>query len=179
MLKLDTKQIFADAIVELAKTKPLDKITVQNIVDHCGAGRQTFYNHFKDKEDLIAYVYISDENKCLEQLKADYSLKERVKLIFDTFIKKKQFYISAYSSSGQNALADVIFEHYFDFYTNIIEDKFGKESIDEKLKEAICFCCYGSIGYVRYWMKEGMRIPSEKMAEIMTDNIPERLKKYL
>ncbi|MBQ3236429.1 MAG: TetR family transcriptional regulator [Oscillospiraceae bacterium] len=58
MLKLDTKQVLADALVELCRTKPLDKITVQNITDFCGAGRQTFYNHFKDKEELIEYIFV-------------------------------------------------------------------------------------------------------------------------
>ncbi|MBR5872191.1 MAG: TetR/AcrR family transcriptional regulator C-terminal domain-containing protein [Oscillospiraceae bacterium] len=179
MIKPDTKQIFADAIVELSKTKPLEKITVQNIVDYCEAGRQTFYNHFKDKEDLIAYVYISDEKKCLEHLKAGYSLKERVKLILDTFIEKKQFYVSAYITSGQNSLGDIILEHYFSFYTEQIAEKFGKKTVDEKLENAIRFHCYGAIYCVREWMKGGMRRSSEEIAEIMVDNIPERLKKYL
>lgn len=178
MLKLDTKQIFADAIVELSKTKPVEKITVQNIVDYCGAGRQTFYNHFKDKEDLIGFVFMNDERKCIENLKKGHSIKEQAKMIFDTFIEKKQFYISTYVTTGQNSLGDVIFEHYVDYYAKKICEKTG-EKVDEKLKNAVRFHCYGSIGYVRHWMKDGMRLSSEEMAEIIIDNIPERIKKYL
>ncbi|MBQ2998676.1 MAG: TetR/AcrR family transcriptional regulator C-terminal domain-containing protein [Oscillospiraceae bacterium] len=178
MLKLDTKQVFADALVELCRTKPLDKITVQNITDFCGAGRQTFYNHFKDKEDLIGYVFISDEKKCIAKLEKGDTVKEQLVLIFNTFMEKKQFYVSAYITHGQNSLGDVIFEHYVDYYTKKICEKTGEE-VDEKLKSAVRFHCYGSIGYVRHWMKEGMKLSSEEMAEIIIDNIPERLKKYL
>ena len=179
MLKLDTKQIFADAIVELSKTKPVEKITIQNIVDHCGAGRQTFYNHFRDKEDLIGYVFMSDERKCIENLKKGYSAKEQSKLIFDTFIEKKPFYAQVYITHGQNSLGDVIFEHYADYYINLLEKECGKGGVDEKLKAAVRFYCYGSIGYVRQWMKDGMKLSSEELAEIIFDNIPERVKKYI
>ena len=179
MLKMDTKQVFADSIVELSKTKPLEKITVQNIVDYCEAGRQTFYNHFKDKEDLIGFVFISDERKCIENLQKGHTLKEQMNLIFSTFVEKKQFYVSAYITHGQNSLGDIIFEHYFDYYTKLIAEKDGKEEVDEKLKAAIRFHCFGSIGYVRQWMKEGMKLSSEELSEIIFDNIPERLKKYL
>lgn len=179
MLKLDTKQVFADAIVELCKTKPLEKITVQNITDFCGAGRQTFYNHFRDKEDLIGYVFISDEKKCIAKLEKGDTVKEQLVLILNTFMEKKQFYISAYITHGQNSLGDVIFEHYFDYYTKLIAKEDGNDAVDEKLRAAIRFHCFGSIGYVRQWMKDGMKLSSVELSEIIFDNIPERIKKYL
>jgi len=46
--KKDTKQIFAESLLELAHIKPIEKITVCDIVKNCGAGRQTFYNHFEN-----------------------------------------------------------------------------------------------------------------------------------
>ena len=92
---------------------------------------------------------------------------------------KKQFYISAYISSGQNSLGDAIFEYCFDFYTKQITEKFGKESIDKKLENAIRFHCYGSIGFVKQWMKNGMKLSAEELSEIIFDNLPERVKKYL
>ena len=179
MIRLDAKQTFANAIVELAKTKPFEKITIQNIADYCDASRQTFYHHFKDKEDLIEYVYISDERKALEKVKADCSLKERAKAIFDTFIEKRSFYIHAYQYVGQNSLSDNVFTHYYNFYLQIITERYGDEVLDEKMKASIRFLCYGSIDYVKEWMRQGMNTSSEEMAEIMVDNIPERMRNYL
>ena len=43
-----TRYIFAKAIKELIKTRPLDKITVIDIVTNAGKTRQTFYRYFKD-----------------------------------------------------------------------------------------------------------------------------------
>ena len=104
---------------------------------------------------------------------------ERVKLILDTFIEKKQFYVSAYITSGQNSLGDIILEHYFSFYTEQIAEKFGEKTVDKKLENAIRFHCYGSIGFVKQWMKNGMKLSVEELTGVIIDNIPEWLKKYL
>ena len=42
-----TKEIFGESIHELAEKKPLDKITVREIVENCGLSSATFYHHFQ------------------------------------------------------------------------------------------------------------------------------------
>ncbi|MDU7707412.1 MAG: TetR family transcriptional regulator, partial [Clostridium sp.] len=46
-----TKQKFVTAMTELMGAKPLDKITVKEIVEKSGMTRQTFYRCFLDKYD--------------------------------------------------------------------------------------------------------------------------------
>lgn len=48
-----TKKVIIDSFKELASKKNVSDITVKEITDKCGLKRQTFYNHFKDKYDLI------------------------------------------------------------------------------------------------------------------------------
>ena len=43
-----TKQAIIASFVKLATKKPLEKITVRDIVDDCGINRNTFYYHFQD-----------------------------------------------------------------------------------------------------------------------------------
>ena len=35
------------------RDKPIDQITVQEVLDHAGVGRSTFYLHYRDKDDLF------------------------------------------------------------------------------------------------------------------------------
>ena len=53
----ETKYIFAQAIKELIKNRPLDKITVTDIVIKAGMTRQTFYRYFMDKYDLVNWYF--------------------------------------------------------------------------------------------------------------------------
>ena len=48
-----TQQSLRDALIELMLEKAYDKITIQEIIDRANVGRATFYNHYRDKDDLL------------------------------------------------------------------------------------------------------------------------------
>ena len=48
-----TKEAIADAFLELLTERPLNKITVKDIVDRCGVNRNTFYYHFEGIPSLL------------------------------------------------------------------------------------------------------------------------------
>ena len=48
-----TQQRLGNAMVQLIREKPIDEITVQEVLDRAAVGRSTFYLHFSDKEDLL------------------------------------------------------------------------------------------------------------------------------
>ncbi len=43
--------------------KPMDKITVKDLVEICGVNRQTFYYHFDDVYDLLEWVFEEDASR--------------------------------------------------------------------------------------------------------------------
>ena len=71
MLRQSTKELLGESLRELAKRKPLNKITIANITDNCGMTQPTFYNHFRDKYDLMTWLYISDSQKIMKQIGQD------------------------------------------------------------------------------------------------------------
>ena len=58
-----TKESFALALKKMMTVKPMEKITVKDLVEICGVNRQTFYYHFDDIYDLLEYdvLYQKDE----------------------------------------------------------------------------------------------------------------------
>jgi AcrR family transcriptional regulator len=48
-----TQARLSNALVELMRDKPIDQVTVQEVLDHAGVGRSTFYLHYRDKDDLF------------------------------------------------------------------------------------------------------------------------------
>lgn len=52
-----TKWSIVDALEHALTEKAFCKISVADITDYCHIARQTFYNHFLDKYDVIDWIY--------------------------------------------------------------------------------------------------------------------------
>jgi AcrR family transcriptional regulator len=51
-----TRSLLSNALVALMQEKPIDKITVQEVLDRATVGRSTFYLHYRGKDDLFLCV---------------------------------------------------------------------------------------------------------------------------
>ena len=49
-----TKELLAESLKELSQVKAVDKITIKELTNNCGLTPPTFYNHFRDKYELMA-----------------------------------------------------------------------------------------------------------------------------
>ena len=50
---LQTRNRLGNALIALILEKPIDEVTVQQVLNRAGVGRSTFYLHFRDKDDLF------------------------------------------------------------------------------------------------------------------------------
>lgn len=48
-----TRNRLGNALISLLLEKPLDKLTVKEVLERAGVGRSTFYLHFRNKDDLF------------------------------------------------------------------------------------------------------------------------------
>ena len=61
-----TKLALEAALKKELLTKPLDKITINDLAEDCGISRMAFYYHFKDIYDLVEWVCVEDGTKALQ-----------------------------------------------------------------------------------------------------------------
>ena len=60
-----TKRALAQSLKKLLQTKPLSKITINDIAEDCGVSRMTFYYHFADIYDLVEWTCQEDASVAL------------------------------------------------------------------------------------------------------------------
>ena len=48
-----TRDQLGEALIQLIVEKPINDVTVQDVLDRSGVGRSTFYLHYRDKDDLL------------------------------------------------------------------------------------------------------------------------------
>lgn len=61
------KKIFVDTFIDMLNKKPLDTITVTDIVAECGVSRQSFYYYFDDIYSVAELVFKEETEKALKE----------------------------------------------------------------------------------------------------------------
>ena len=51
-----TRSAFVDAFISISESRPIEKITIQEIADKAGYNRTTFYQYFEDTFHLLSYM---------------------------------------------------------------------------------------------------------------------------
>lgn len=172
-----TKKAMADSIKELMKKKSLEKITVSNIVKNCGLNRQTFYYHFKDKYDLVNWIYNSEVAGTISSVSAGADWSTAMLNVLNIMKKEKFFYIGSLNLDRQCMFHDFLFSATRDMLVKII----GQHNSREKLKIGASDCIfiaefytYGLVGMVIQWAKSGMKESPgeivEKLAHFIDDS---------
>jgi hypothetical protein len=179
IMAIDVKMLLSDALLELCNEKPLAKVTVKDIIQKAGASRQTFYNHFKDKNDLITYTYCTHVIGDFRLADMDCGFYEYIRDAHKYCVKYKKFYTQACSLDGQNSLREHIFEQNYRNYLNLVIEGYGEDVITDELLWAIRFNAMGAIGMHFKWVRDGMPLSPDVKAKYVLNCIPEILKQYL
>ena len=62
-----TKQAIKTAFMKLLSQKPLNKISVRDIVEDCGINRNSFYYHFQDVTSLMGELVTGRADQLIRQ----------------------------------------------------------------------------------------------------------------
>lgn len=155
-----TKEILVKALVALCQTKNYDKITVRDISQSAGLNRQTFYYHFKDKNDLLRYAYYQRGMQYL--ISSELSLEnweEAVLQMLKQMQECHQFYLNTVTAESEvltkdfTDLAKSLFVRLFDDV-----DQEGELSLTDKEFYAR-FLAYGCGGILTDWLLAGAKQP--------------------
>ena len=107
-----TKQILAESLKKLLLHHSFEKITIKDITDAAGFIRPTFYNHFKDKYDLVEWIFTEEVIRPGEQLFDVGLFREGIRLMLANMEKEKDFYVRAVKIQGQNSFRDIAFQSF-------------------------------------------------------------------
>lgn len=174
----NTKYKLAEAIKICMKTKPVNKITVQNIVDNCGLTRQTFYRNFTDKYDLINWYFDKLIIKSFSEVGINKSLKESLEEKFKFMEKEKLFFTEAFRADDYNSLKEHDFKIIMNLYKELIKTK-TKKPILEEIEILLEMYCRESVYITVKWVFSGMKKTPIEMTEILIDAIPPKLEYIL
>lgn len=166
-----TKLWIADKMREIMKRKPLSKIRVTEICEAAGIERPTFYYHFTDKYDLVAWIF------CHKAYETDIISVESSAKAMSQMKNDIIFYRRAYEDTSQNALWKYMLEYFVKRYTDLAKEKLGTDVLDTQIAYSIRFYCMGAVGMTQEWVLNDNVTSAETVVILMFNSMPEILRK--
>lgn len=178
-----TKKALAASLKKLLLEKPLDKITVIDIVEDCEVNRQTFYYHFQDIYDLVEWIYTSEATKALDGKKTYDTWQQGFLQIFEYVLQNKAFVTNTYHSISREHLERYLYNETNNLLIGVIEEKAAGMKVREKDKQFIAnFYKYAFVGLMLEWIRMGMKEdPSsiiDRLSILIHGDITKALEKF-
>ena len=155
-----TKQALEASLKHLLLQKPLDKITISDLTKDCGISRMAFYYHFKDKYDLVNWIYYTE---CVAVLK-EKGYNTGWELLEDLcayFYNNRSFYRKTLSVDGQNSFS----EYFRDIVdTSDMEKIFGR---DDALAFYVNFYADAFLCAIKRWLLDKDCMPAKEFTQLL------------
>lgn len=163
-----TKYAFARALRELMEKQPFGKIGIADICCKCGMNRTSFYYHFKDKYELIYWIFDTEVIPLMLTLPPSANPSERlwgyISSICGYFYQNRLFYRKALRIEGQNSLKDHFREVLQPFLHELI---CSKERAGNKEASAVFVNFYTDafLDAILRWLQEEECMPAEDFVD--------------
>jgi len=177
-----SKQALRNALVELMEEFGYENFTVNDLCARADLNRGTFYNHFKDKEQLLMtleeeilqdLVQFRDpmESLSIPQLLKIRSGKASLPFLIDLFdyLREQGSFLRAVTGPGGDIrfaprLRDAICT---DLIQTVLHDRY-RENPTAFVNYYVAFYASAYLGIITRWLETGMQESSEEMAAIAT-----------
>lgn len=153
-----TKRALAASLKKLLMKKPLDKVTVIDIIEDCEVNRQTFYYHFRDIYDLIEWICLDEAAKALDGKKTYDTWQEGFYQIFEAVLANKSFILNVYHSVSREQVELYLYKLTYGLLIGVVEEKADGMHVRDTDKKFIAdFYKYAFVGFMLDWIKSGMK----------------------
>ncbi len=178
-----TKKALAASLKKLLSQKPLDKITVIDIVEDCEVNRQTFYYHFQDIYDLVEWMFLTGAAAALNGKKTYDTWQQGFLQVFEYALENKDLVINTYHSMSRDQLERYLYDVTYNLLIGVVEEQASGMAVNENDKKFIAdFYKFAFVGLMLDWIRRGMKDDPKKIVEhistLIQGDIKRALEKY-
>jgi len=152
-----TKLALANSLKGLMVKEAFSNISVKDIVDDCGLTRQAFYYHFKDKYDLMNWIYYTETAYIMTSNDAAELWSDSLKNLCCYMQRNKTFYTNALKTTGQNSFPEHLYQYIRDLALSALEQMGVEEYEPEKREFIVSFFAIAFVASIVRWSNNGMK----------------------
>lgn len=152
-----TERAIKASFLKLLEQRPLNRISVRDIVEDCGVNRNTFYYHFQDIPALAEEIITEEAERIIEQYPRLDSIEECLSVAIEFSLKHKKAVLHIYDSLSRdvyNRNLLKICDHVVNKYIDTLLDGKQIDTEDKKLISGLYRCEF--FGIITEWLMHGM-----------------------
>ena len=179
-----TEKAIKSSAMKLLNEKPMNQITVKDIVEDCGINRNSFYYHYRDLPSLIESMIFEQAEELIAQYPSINSLEECLDAAVSFAMNNRRAAMHIYNSVSRDIYEQYLWRVCEHVVTVYLDSVIPPEALSEFDREVIigfykCEC----FGQILDWQRGGMKSDIKKqflrMLEIKKDTIGEIAKEWI
>ena len=177
-----TQKAIVESLIKLLNERPLDKITIKDIVVDCGINRNTFYYHFEDIPSLVKQILNAEAEKVLLKQETVVSWEEGFIEGAQFALQNKKVVYHIYNSVRREEVEKYLYHVAGDVMRQYVEAAAAGSKAKEEDKKLIAdFYKSALVGMTLDWLNSGMKYAPEplirRLGVMLKGNIEEALKR--
>lgn len=153
-----TRKAIIDSFLKLLNERPLNQVTIKDIVEDCGINRNSFYYHFENLPALIEEIVKENIDRIIKEYPNIDSLEECLNVAITFALQNRRAAYHIYNSVNR----DILERHILDLcqyaVTKYIDTLSAGMTVNEEYKALIiryykCEC----FGQIIEWINNGMK----------------------
>lgn len=161
-----TKKAIRDSFVKLLNERPLNRITVRDIVDDCGVNRNTFYYYYQDLPQLMESIVKEDAERIIREYPAVTSIEECINAAVGFALDNRRAVLHIYHSVNRDLYEQYqwrVCEHTVTTYVDGILA--GRQISAQDRKVIIAYLKCVSFGIIIGWLETEMETEIQSQFE--------------
>ena len=162
-----TKQALSEALKAMMKKKPLNKITVRELVEDCGVNRKTFYYHFEDIPDLLLWMMKRNLKRNMQEASMQSTPEESLKYLITLSLSSRLFVEKAMHAGYREELERLVMQSFNSLIERILRRwHFPPGCTREQMSLMLRYHLNAVVGLMRSWTEEDSAHIDETVRDI-------------
>ena len=152
-----TRRAIKEAFTSLLEERPLNDITVKDIVERCGINRNSFYYHYQDLPALIEEIIKEDAESIIQAYPSVFSIVEGFDAVIEFASRRRRAILHIYRSVSWDVFEGKLMQVCEYFVRSYVDTALAQENISPEDRKTIidyykCVC----FGLTVDWLDSGM-----------------------
>lgn len=165
-----TERAILATFEKMLEEKPLDRITVTELVKRCEISSNTFYYHYRDIYDLLDAWLAQIKQQYLGGIKPGEPWEDTAKRILRDVKARPRLVHHIFDSISQDRLQRYVFHSLENtFYTAVCAQVPDGRIPEKTMRYLASFCCYSFMGFVLKFLWSDMKMDVDASIDQLSD----------